>query len=160
MLGADSLDDILRGIGDGTIRGLYVLGGDIGQTLPPEVAEAFGKLEFLVVHDVRLSDLADLADVVFPGAIPFEKNGTMTNAQGRVQRLNPAFPQAGGAREDGAILGYVGQRMGVEMGWTDPAEILEEISGSVEGYGGLTYDLVGDQGVMKGGEEPSEAAGG
>ena len=160
MLGADSLDDILQGIGDGSIRGLYVLGGDIGQSLSDEVAEAFGKLEFLVVHDVRQSDLVELADVVFPTAIPFETSGTMTNAQGRVQRLNPAFPPPGGARADVAILRHVGQRLGVDMGGSDPAEILEEIAGSVEGYAGLTCDLVGDQGAMTGGEGPSEAAGG
>ena len=160
MLGAGSLDDILRGIGDGSIRGLYVLGGDIGRTLSPEETDAFRKLEFLVVHDVHRSDLAELADVVFPGAIPFEKNGTMTNAQGRVQRLSPAFPPPGGAREDGAILRYVGQRMGVDLGGPDPAGVLEEIAGSVDGYAGLTYALIGGQGVMTGGEGPSEAAGG
>lgn len=160
MLGAGSLEDILRGIGDGTIRGLYVLGGDIGRTLSSEETDAFRKLEFLVVHDVHRSDLAELADVVFPGAIPFEKNGTMTNAQGRVQRLSPAFPPPGGAREDGAILRYVGKRMGVDLGGTDPAGVLEEIAGNVDGYAGLTYDLIGDQGAMTGGEGPSEAAGG
>ncbi len=160
MLGVDSLDGILQGIDGGSVRGLYVLGGDIGQTLSQEVAEAFRKLEFLVVHDVRRSDLAELADVVLPGAVPFEKTGTMTNAQGRVQRLNAAFPQPGGAREDGAILRYVGLRMGVEMGEADPARILEVISRSVDGYAGLTYDLIGDQGAMTAGEGPSEAAGG
>ena len=50
--------------------------------------------------------------------------------------------------------------MGVDMGGTEPAEVLEEIAGSVEGYAGLTYDLIGDQGANTGGEEPSEAAGG
>jgi len=160
MLGTGSPEDILRGIEDGTIRGLYVLGGDIGRTLSPEETDAFRKLEFLVVHDVHRSDLAELADVVFPGSIPFEKNGTMTNAQGRVQRLSPAFPPPGGAREDLAILRYVGQRMGVDLGGTAPAGVLEEIAGNVEGYAGLTYDLIGDQGAMTGGEGPSEAAGG
>ena len=113
-----------------------------------------------MVHDLQRSDLAELADVVFPSASPFEKSGTMTNVQGRVQRVNPAFPQPGTARDDGTILRYVGQRMGVDMGGMESAKILEEIAKNVEGYSGLTSSLLGDQGVMTDGEEPSDAVGG
>ena len=160
MLGVDSINDIIKGINKGSIRGLYMLGGDINQTFSSEVVEALGKLEFLVVHDLQRSDLAELADVVFPSASPFEKSGTMTNVQGRVQRVNPAFPQPGTARDDGTILRYVGQRMGVDMGGMESAKILEEIAKNVEGYSGLTSSLLGDQGVMTDGEEPSDAVGG
>src|SRR5262249_32315881 len=46
---------------------------------------------FLVVQDMFLTDTAKQADVVLPAACAYEKNGTVTNATGEVQRLTRAI---------------------------------------------------------------------
>ena len=53
--------------------------------------EALGQLSFLVVQDVRLSETAKLAHIVFPATHFGEKDGTYTNRKGRVQKLNAAL---------------------------------------------------------------------
>src|SRR5579885_778488 len=42
---------------------------------------------FLVVKDMFLTETAQQADVVLPAASAYEKNGTVTNVTGEVQRL-------------------------------------------------------------------------
>tara|TARA_B100000029_G_scaffold451213_1_gene475642 strand:- start:46172 stop:47788 length:1617 start_codon:yes stop_codon:yes gene_type:complete len=155
MLGVDSMDNILKGIDDGSIIGLYVLGGNPKLDITDELREKFKKLEFLVVHDVSQTNLAEIADIVFPTTIPFEKTGSMTNSQGRVQLLNPAFPQPGSARDDIIVLKSVGERLGIDIGSTNPDIIFEEIGAKVEEYTGLTYSMIGEKGAIKGNVDTS-----
>ena len=51
------------------------------------VAECLKKLDFLVVQDIFLTETAELADVVVPGACWAEKDGTFTNTERHVQRV-------------------------------------------------------------------------
>src|ERR1035438_821536 len=48
------------------------------------------KADFLVVQDMFLTETALQADVVLPAACAYEKNGTVTNTSGEVQRLTRA----------------------------------------------------------------------
>ncbi|MBI4553256.1 MAG: molybdopterin-dependent oxidoreductase [Candidatus Latescibacteria bacterium] len=160
MLGAADMRGIVDGINAGTIKGLYIVGGDLGLVLSAAEKEALGKLECLVVQDIVHSELVDLAHVVLAGASWAEKDGTMTNVNGRVQRLRRAFPPPGEARTDGEIIRQVGKQCGVDLGPGAPAEIMNEIARTVEGYAGLSYSVIGEQGAMTGIGQPSEAAGG
>ena len=145
----------LTGIDDGSIIGLYVLGGNPKLDITDDLREKFKKLEFLVVHDVSQTNLAEIADIVFPTTIPFEKTGSMTNSQGRVQLLNPAFPQPCSARDDIIVLKSVGERLGIDIGPTNPDIIFEEIGAKVEEYTGLTYSMIGEKGAIKGNVDTS-----
>lgn len=160
MLGVEDLKPVIEGIRTGEIKALYFLGGDPGLTLSDEEKETLAKLECLVVQDIFRSELVDLAHLVLPGATPFEKDGTMTNVKGRIQRLRRAFPPPGGAQADSEIIRHIGMKLGVDLGPSAPAEILDEIAGAVEGYAGLSYATIGESGAMTGGPQPSEAAGG
>jgi NADH-quinone oxidoreductase subunit G len=160
MLGVRDLRPILEGIDAGKIKALYMLGGDIGLKLSQEEKAALGRLELLVVQEVFRSDLAELAHIVLPGATPFEKDGTMTNGRGRVQRLHPAFPPPGGARLDSEIIRYIGRQLGADLGPAEPARLMEDIARTIEGYAGLSYPAIGEQGAMTGNDNPSQAAGG
>lgn len=160
MLGVSDLQPILDGIDTGTIKGLYVIGGDIGLALSADEKAAFSRLECLVVQDLFKSELADMAHLVLPGASPFEKEGTMTNSAGLVQRLHSAFPPPGGARLDSEIIRYIARQLGVDIGSGDPSVIFDEIAGEIEGYSGMSYSSIGEQGVAVDAPTPSEAAGG
>lgn len=123
------------------VRGMYILGENPALSFPDGsfVREALGKLEFLVVQDLFLTETAKLARVVLPAASFAEKEGTFTNAERRVQRLLTAAEPAGKSLPDWKILAEVGRRMDLR-GYSSPREVLQEINELVPIYGGITYD--------------------
>ncbi len=105
----------------GKLRSLYIIGDnplDVDQDHEPdrrEVEEALRKLSFLVVQDIFLTETALKADVVLPGACFGEKEGTVTNAERRVQRVRKGLNPPGEARGDQDIIMDLARRMGVPM---------------------------------------------
>jgi len=90
---------------------------------------------FIVVHDLFLTETAQSADVVFPAASAYEKNGTVTNVCGEVQRLRKAVG-AMGAKPDLEIMGLLAREMGVAaaLGPWIPDTVFAEIRKNVRGY--------------------------
>jgi formate dehydrogenase major subunit len=62
------------------------------------------QVDCVVVQASYRSRLTELASVVLPSVIWCEKAGTVTNFEGRQQKLQPALPARGEAREDKTIL--------------------------------------------------------
>jgi NADH-quinone oxidoreductase subunit G len=93
------------------------------------------KAGFLVVQDMFLTETASQADVVLPAASAYEKNGTVTNVTGEVQRLTRAINTMG-AKADLEIMGFIAREMGVAavLGPWVPGTIFEEIRKNVRGY--------------------------
>jgi NADH-quinone oxidoreductase subunit G len=93
------------------------------------------KAGFLVVQDMFLTDTALQADVILPAACAYEKNGTVTNVTGEVQRLTRAINTMG-AKPDLEIMGFIAREMGVApvMGPWLPDKVFEEIRKTVRGY--------------------------
>ena len=56
---------------------------------------------FLVVQDLFLTETAQVADVVLPAASAYEKNGTVTNVCGEVQRLKTGRASDGSEARSG-----------------------------------------------------------
>jgi len=90
---------------------------------------------FIVVHDLFLTETAQSADVVFPAASAYEKNCTVTNVCGEVQRLRKAVG-AMGAKPDLEIMGLLAREMGVAaaLGPWIPDTVFAEIRKNVRGY--------------------------
>jgi NADH-quinone oxidoreductase subunit G len=93
------------------------------------------KAGFLVVHDMFLTATAQQADVVLPAACAYEKNGTVTNVTGEVQRLTRAINTMG-AKPDLEIMGYIAREMGAAaaLGPWLPDAVFQEIRATVRGY--------------------------
>jgi NADH-quinone oxidoreductase subunit G len=94
-----------------------------------------GKARFLVVQDMFFTETAQQADVVLPAASAYEKEGTVTNVTGEVQRLRRAV-NVMGAKTDLEIMGFIAREMGVAaaLGPWVPNSVFEEIRASVRGY--------------------------
>jgi NADH-quinone oxidoreductase subunit G len=90
---------------------------------------------FVVVQDMFLTETAQRADVILPAASAYEKNGTVTNVCGEVQRLKRAA-SALGAKPDLEIIGLIAKEMGLApiMGPWLPDTVYNEIRRSVKGY--------------------------
>jgi predicted molibdopterin-dependent oxidoreductase YjgC len=69
-----------------------------------ELMAALTDLDFLIVMDYRLSESAKAADVVLPGVTFAEKEGSITNQDGWVSKLNPALKPPVESRRDLDIL--------------------------------------------------------
>ncbi len=88
---------------------------------------------FVVVQEMFLTETAQRADVVLPAASAYEKNGTVTNVCGEVQRLK-AGGRVMGAKPDLEIIGLIAKEMGQDIGIWSPDKVLEEIRANVRGY--------------------------
>ena len=88
---------------------------------------------FVVVHEMFLTETGQRADVVLPAASAYEKNGTVTNVCGEVQRLK-AGPKFMGAKPDLEIIGLLAKEMGENIGIWLPDKVFEEIRKTVRGY--------------------------
>jgi NADH-quinone oxidoreductase subunit G len=92
----------------GSLRALYVLGAN--PAADSVTAEALGRLDFLVVQDLFLTETAQLADVVLPAASFAEAEGTYTNLERRVQRGSQGISSVGESRADWQILAALAER--------------------------------------------------
>ena len=117
--------------------------------------EALERLDFYVAIDFFLSETARHADLVLPGSLHEEDDGTVTSAEGRVIRIRKAVDPPGEARRDWEIVCALAHRLGhgARFDFRAPAEIFAELRalsrGGVVDYGGMTYErLERDMGVF------------
>ena len=146
-----TVTEIISGLGQGKVRGLYVMGENPMLSDPDQnhVRECLEKAEFLVVQDLFLTDTAYFADVVLPGASFAEKDGTFTNTERRCERIRKIIEPKAEAKADWQILCEVAQASGYQgMDYTHPSEIMEEISRVTPIYGGMRYDRLEPNGLQ------------
>ena len=148
-----SLADVVAGLQKGTIKAVFWAGGGVTAPLEAEHLDALKKAEFLVVMDVAQSPLTELATVVLAGASPYEKEGTFTNYQGRVQRIRQAIMPPLAARADFEILEALLDLMDVAV-YLRPKKAFDEIAATVADYQGMSYELLGELGWKKGDPVP------
>ena len=108
---------------------LWVVGAN-----PLKSAELASKQAFVVVQDLFMTETAKHADIVLPAASAYEKNGTVTNVCGEVQRLKQAI-KVMGTKTDLEIFGQIAKEMGLNLGIWLPDKVFEEIRKNVHGYG-------------------------
>ena len=150
--------EIMGGALDGVIKGMYMMGENPFLSDPNvnKVRKALSNLEFLVVQDIFLTETAEFADVILPATSFFEKSGTYTNSDRRVQVGRKALQPPGGARTDWEITCEIGARMGYPMEYGSPEEVFSEFTALAPSYAGLTYDNLGLTGKLWPCPDPSE----
>ncbi|GIU76945.1 MAG: NADH-quinone oxidoreductase [Bryobacteraceae bacterium] len=95
--------------------------------------EFASKDAFLIVHELFLTETAQRADVVLPAMSLYEKNGTVTNVCGEVQRTK-AGPKVMGTKSDLDILGLLAAQLGFDIGIPSHEKVFDEIRRTVRGY--------------------------
>lgn len=142
--------EIFRKIDAGEIKGLLTISNNPVVSLPDNhfVRRALEKLEFYVAIDFFLNETAYYADIVLPGSLHEEDEGTVTTAEGRVIKINRVIDPPGEARQDWRIIQDIASALGREKGFTftNPAEIFEELRkasrGGIADYSGITYEKI------------------
>jgi assimilatory nitrate reductase catalytic subunit len=145
--------ELFRKIDQGEIKALLAICFNPKISLPDSqfVTRALEKLEFFAAIDFFLNDTATHADVVLPGSLQEEDEGTVTQVEGRVIKINQAVDCPGEARQDWRIIQDLAQALGRPHGFTfqSPREIFEELrvasKGGVADYSGITYEKIEQQ---------------
>lgn len=97
-----------------TIRGLYLLCSNPAVSAPNQnyVRAALKNLDFMVCSDIFLSESAEFADVVLPSVTWSEDEGTVTNLEGRIIKINKAQEPIGESKPDWQIQIDIAERLG------------------------------------------------
>jgi len=112
---------------------------------------ALANLDFLVVQDgFHPTPTSEMAHLVLPAAIWGEKEGTYTNSERRVSKVNAAVAPPGEAKPDFDIFLAIAEKLGCKEeifpSWQKPVHAFEEwrkvSKGRLCDYSGLSYELI------------------
>ena len=145
--------EIIEAIDRGEIKGLISICFNPLVSLPNNnlVRAALEKLDYFVAIDFFLSETARHADLVLPGSLHEEEEGTVTTAEGRVVRIRKAVNPPGNARSDTSILLEIARRLGAGMhfDFRSSEDIFNELrvasKGGTADYFGITYQKLDDR---------------
>lgn len=138
---------------DGRFKALWIMGEDTLMTDPNSlhIRKGFENLELLVVQELFMSATAEMADVVLPAVSYFEKDGTFTNSERRVQRVNQVVEPIGNTKSDGQIIIDMMYKMGYEQPTGrvyDASKVLAEIADVIPFMKGITRERLGENGLQ------------
>ena len=145
--------DIIEAILKRQVRALWIIATNPLVSFPNQgvLRQALDELEFLVVQDgFHPTPTTQLADLMLPAAIWGEKEGTYTNSERRVSKVNKAVDPPGEALADFEIFLRVAERLGVRKrlypGWQKPRDAFDEwrkvSRGRLCDYSGISYELL------------------
>ena len=146
--------EMIHMMAEGEIKSCLIACSNLMVSLPENqvVKRALQQVDPLIVVDFFLSETAELADVVLPCTVWCEDEGTTTNLEGRVIKINRAADPPGEAREDWRIVTELAQRLGRGkfFPYQSALEIWDELRnasrGGVSDYYGITWEKIDEQG--------------
>jgi assimilatory nitrate reductase catalytic subunit len=145
-----SAEEIIEAIHEGSIKGLLSICFNPLVSAPDAnfTQEALDKLEFYSTIDFFLSESGHHADIILPGSLHEEDEGTCTSGEGRVIKINAVKDPPGEARLDWQILLDIADRLGrgEYFRYDSTEEIFDELrlasKGGTADYYGVTWDRI------------------
>lgn len=152
--------DIINDIVLERIRGLWIIGTNPMVSFPNQefIDDALGRLDFLVVQDgYHSTPTGARCDLLLPAAIWGEKEGTYTNSERRVSKVNPAVAPPGEAKPDFDIFLELARKLGCDRelfpGWESPRHAFDEWKrvsrDRLCDYSGLDYESIERRGGIQ-----------
>jgi assimilatory nitrate reductase catalytic subunit len=145
--------DIIEAALEKRVRALWIIATNPIVSFPNlgVLTQALETVEFLVVQDgFHPTPTSEFADLMLPAAIWGEKEGTYTNSERRVSKVNRAVDPPGEARSDFSIFldlaSVLGCRDELFPGWAAPVDAFEEwkrvSKGRLCDYSAMTYEAI------------------
>ncbi|MFH0822294.1 MAG: molybdopterin dinucleotide binding domain-containing protein, partial [Pseudomonadota bacterium] len=100
------------------------------------------------VQDIFLTETAELAHVVLPGACWAEKEGTFSNTERKLQRVRKAVDHPEGAVPDWKVIAELGARLGLSMNYASAAEIFDEMAALSPIFAGMSHQRLEAGGIQ------------
>ena len=140
---------IIQKAKQGDLDLLYVFGHDLVKIFGKETVEQISKkVKLFVFQGSNINDTCGYAHLILPSAVYAEKDGTFTNVQQRVQRIWPAFGPLGESQGDWEILLLLAEKLGSPFNYKNSEEIFKELAQSVSSFFEMTYEKIGNQGMV------------
>jgi len=135
---------ILQAAVDGNIKVLVLLGADPWADFPDAslARRALEAVPTIVAVDAFLSDSTRRADVFLPCTLWGEKNGSVTNIEGRVQRVGRKVAPEGTAMDDWRIAVELAFRLGDEIDLATVDEVTDALAADAPAFAGVTSELL------------------
>jgi len=133
---------ILDGLAAGELKALILVGADpVRDGRDPAAGRtALGSADFVVSFDMFLNESNEFASVILPVDGFTESEGTVTNAEGRVQKVNRIMSGPGQSRALWSVLDELSVRMGGQLGAGDGQAIAKEIAIVAPAYRSMSWD--------------------
>jgi anaerobic selenocysteine-containing dehydrogenase len=142
------------------IRALWIVATNPLVSFPNQdvLKQGLSNLDFLVVQDgFHPTPTTELADLVLPAAIWGEKEGTYTNSERRVSKVNKAVEPPAEARPDFDIFLALAEKLGcrekIYPGWRNVEDAFNEWARVSQGrlcdYSGISYPLLAEKGAVQ-----------
>ncbi len=155
--------EMFDAVKDGSIKAIWIACTNPAHSMPDlnKVIEALGNADLVVVQDAYNNiDTAAYADVLLPASTWGEKEGTVTNSERCITRVNPAIKPPAEARHDWQIMVDFAQRLEKRLEkdislfpYTTTEEIFNEHRETTRGrdldISGLSYILLNEQGPQQ-----------
>jgi assimilatory nitrate reductase catalytic subunit len=146
------------------VRALWIIATNPMVSFPNHdvLKQALETVEFLVVQDAfHPTPTSEMAHLVLPAAMWGEKEGTYTNSERRVSKVNRAVAPPAEARADFDIILDLAERLGKRQelfpSWRGPRDAFEEwkrvSAGRLCDYSAMTYEEIEASGGMQWGGE-------
>lgn len=128
--------EIIASAAEGRIKALYLVGENILETHPDreQAQRALDTAEVVIVQELFATETAQCADIVFAGTAVAEKDGSLTNAEGRLQRIFQGTRPLEGSRHDWRILSDLSAEMGASLGYAAAIEITRDLLSDLPAY--------------------------
>ena len=155
--------EMFDAVKNGEIKAIWIACTNPAHSMPDlnNVLAALDNAELVVLQDAfNNTDSNQYADVIFPATTWGEKEGTVTNSERRITRLQAAAPKSGDARHDWEIAVDFAQRLEKKLGskpslfpYTTTEQIFNEHRETTRGRDlditGLSYPLLETQGPQQ-----------
>jgi assimilatory nitrate reductase catalytic subunit len=152
--------DIIEAVLGRSVRALWIIATNPLVSFPNQdvLRQALSNLDFLVVQDgFHPTPTTELATLVLPAAIWGEKEGTYTNSERRVSKVNKAVNPPAEAKPDFDIFVALAEKLGCRdelfPGWTTPEDAFNEwrrvSAGRLCDYSGISYDALAADGSVQ-----------
>jgi NADH-quinone oxidoreductase subunit G len=134
---------ILRAAANGDIEVLILVGCDPATDFPDATLAraALDKVPTIIAVDAFTNTSTKNADVFLPVTLWGETSGTVTNIEGRVQRLNRKVAPEGTAMDDWRIAVELAARLGANADLVTVDEVTDALAASGSAHAGVTAAL-------------------
>ncbi len=140
----------LEALRTGEQKAVLLLGCLLGNVLDVEGASAALEAASVVVVSGHGGKTLAYADVVLPAAVQHERQGTVTNIEGRVTAVTAKIIAPGSAWSDVAIAGELAEECGQSLGLSSEVQCAKVIEETV-GYPALSVmNDISDEGAVVG----------
>ena len=159
---------ILQAAADGELDALLLFGADVIADFPDaDLAErALGGGAHVVSVELFPTATATRSDVLLPSAAYAEREGTFTNLERRIQKLEPLLVSPGAAREPWRICASLARLLKADWGWHTFDDVWNDIRSHVRTHESVDTDVLAARGPTPGPQyesgyeiDPSHSAG-